>query len=132
MIFLFNGCAYKSINYQAIRQLSAKINAVDGIDANEAILLAQNHIINKGMGDRLYSLKPINVKYAEKWFKDGIEVEFAIAPRDRTGITVERWWEILFRDREGSQLWGIYPVIPFYVHVDADTGVIKGWGLKRE
>jgi hypothetical protein len=132
LIFFLSGCATdRSLSYRHIRRSMVFVEKRDGILEEEAAVLAQNLILDKGLADRLYSLKPIGFEKKEVWSKDGEVIEFGIYPRDQSGYQIKRSWFVLFRDKEGSLLMGAYPVIPFYVEVNADNGVIEGWGLKK-
>ncbi len=132
VLSLLGGCSYPSISYRKIERNMVKVNFANGINKLEAPILAQNFILYRGMGDRLYTLKPIGQKQFVRWFKEGEEIEFAIPPQDTTGYDVEITWEVYFRDREGSFFWGRYPVMPFYVELDAQSGKVLSWGLKRD
>jgi len=134
VLFLYlSGCAtFESVSYQDVRQKSQKINAEDGISREEAIVLAQHVIINKGLGDRLYTLKPFDVDHDVVYSKNGHKFRFVILPENLLAYSKSSTWKVLFRDREGSQMWGMYPVIPFYVEVNGESGEILRWGLKTD
>jgi hypothetical protein len=130
-VFAIHGCTTDtSLSYQRIRRSMVFVERSDGISEAEAGIIAQNLIINKGLADRLYGLKPIGFEKQEIWTQNGEVVEFAIHPKDPRGYEIKRRWLVLFRDKEGSLLLGAYPVIPFCVEIDANTGIVEGWGLK--
>jgi len=124
------GCASQP-SYQRIILRSTQVDYADGVDEYEAIILAQKHLIDKSLVDRLHSIEPFEVKRRTFMIKDGNEEDFIIAPENPTIFEVHETWLVLFRDRENSLLFGLYPVIPFYVELDADVGDIIRWGLKR-
>ena len=130
---LFVGCApFGTVSYLEIRRAAFRIDRSNGIDQQEAIILAQKAIIDKGLGDRLYSLKPIGLEKKIVWNKDGKEILIVDPPSETFQFDLKKTWIVLFRDRKGSQLWGLYPVIPFYVEVNLETGDIERWGLKKD
>ncbi len=131
--FLFIGCTtFEDVSYRSIKNKIAFLDLSNGVNDQEAIVLAQNFIISKGMGDRLYTLKPISAEKKNVWQSPEGWVEFYIPPGDDFQEEVQQYWMVLFRDKEGSQFFGHYPVIPFYVKVDAKSGDIIRWGLKTD
>ena len=93
-------------------------------------MLAQNFIIRRGLYDQLVTIEPYREIRKVVWYKNGQPVVYAIAPLSRDGITIERTWTIFFKDREDTFL-HVFPVVPFQVVVDADTGEIRNWGIKN-
>lgn len=132
-IVFLPGCAsFEQVSYQSIKNKLPLIDLANGVNDQEAIVLAQNFIISKGLGDRLYTLKPIGVERKNVWISDEGSVEFYVPPGDDFKGKLEEYWFVLFRDKKGSQLFGCYPVIPFYVKVDAKNGEVMKWGLKTD
>lgn len=132
-IFLIAGCAtFEDISYHSIKNKMALLDLSNGVNDQEAIVLAQNFIISKGLGDRLYTLKPLGVEKKNVWQSPEGRVEFYIPPGDDFKGEVQPYWMVLFRDKKGSQFFGHYPVIPFYVKVDAKSGDVIRWGLKTD
>ena len=125
-----SGCG-SVVSYHQIRQAALAVNANDGIDKQEAVILAKNFIINKGLDGRLHSLKPLDVKERTTWDKDGETIEFVTDPPETFQGKINKSWMVFFRDKEGSFLKGLYPIMPFYVEIDRRTGEILGWGLKK-
>ncbi len=133
VIFFSTGCAtFEDVSYRSIKNKMALVELSNGVNDQEAIVLAQNCIISKGLGDRLYTLKPLSAEKKNVWKSPEGMVEFYIPPGDDFQGEVEQYWMVLFRDKKGSQLFGHYPVIPFYVKVDANSGEILQWGLKTD
>ena len=133
LIFGFSGCAtFEDVSYRSVKNKMDLLDLSNGVNDQEAIVLAQHFIISKGMGDRLYTLKPISAEKKNVWQSLEGRVEFYIPPGDDFQGEVQQYWMVLFRDKEGSQFFGHYPVIPFYVKVDAKSGEIIRWGLKTD
>lgn len=131
LALLLAGCTFANLSYHEIREEKAKVDASDGISRYEATILAQDFIITKGLAERLYTLKPFDVQKKMFALKGEEEIELTSVGKDFL-LPVKKTWDVLFRDREGSQFFGHYPVIPFYVTVNRDNGQIEAWGLKRE
>ncbi len=125
-----SGCTHSFPRYRDIMQSAAMVNKSDGIDEKEAVLLAQNMIVKKGLTDRLFSLKPYRVQKKVTWNKNGEIIEFVRPPED-FAYELQETWVVQFRDREGSFFHGLYPIMPFYVNVDAKNGDILKWGLLK-
>jgi hypothetical protein len=128
---LLSACASSPIDYKHIRGKMRYVDLSDGVTEREAITIAQNFIVNKGLGDRLYNLKPIGTEKKVVWDKNGERIELLKIP-EKLNQPLEEYWFVYFRDKEGSQLFGLYPVTPFYVKVDAKTGEVMRWGLKND
>ena len=124
------GCS-SSVSYHKVYMDAAAVKKEDGISEKESVILAKKFIISKGMASRLYSLEPIAVHQRVLWNKNGEKIEFDVFPDKNFALDLERRYEVLFKDKEGSLLAGAYPVIPFYVDVDEKTGAILEWGLKK-
>jgi len=122
------GCA-PTLEHATIKEFAAKVNRSDGIDRIEATLIAQDFIIRRSLYDRLVSLDPYRATRRVAFYKDSESIVYVIVPEDRTGITVERTWEFLFRDRRYTYYH--MPVSPFFVVVNEDTGEILDWGIKN-
>ena len=132
LIFGIVGCALsEKTSYHAIREKAARVDLTDGVSDYEAVALAQNFIVSRGLADRLYSLKPLSVEQKTFWVSEEGRVEFAVPP-ENFDQPLQKYWMVLFRDKEGSQFFGAYPVIPFYVKVDAVNGEVIRWGLKTD
>ena len=113
-------------------QDAAMVKTDDGVSKEEAILLAQNAIVKRALGSRLHSLKPYKVEKKVVWYREnGDPVEFIVAPKNFTH-ELEETWRVLFKDRRGSFMGGLLPVLPFHVDIDAKTGEAKRWGLLQE
>jgi len=123
------GCA--TTDFHAIRQSAASVELRDGVDRDEAIALAQYYIITHGLYDRLYHLKPFETKFEKYWLQDGVEVEFAIFPRDRTGITEKAVWYIYFQDKKGGNVGVFEPLRLLEIQVNGRTGDVLSWGYKK-
>lgn len=123
---------YASFSHQDILISAAHINISDGIDQDEAILLALRLILQKGLADRLYSLEPFKIDKKMIWNKDGEEVLLEEPVSVYFQFPVRTVWTVYFRDKKGSWFWGLYPVIPFIVEIDKDTGEILKWELKKK
>lgn len=131
LVIVLAGCTSAPVSYHSIREQAKAIQTLDGINEEEATILAQNHIVTKGLADRLHHLKPIAVNKKAIWHKDGEDIEFVKIPSDTFQPEIDRFWEVLFKDRRGSQLLGLYPVKPFFVNVDSQSGEILDWGVKE-
>lgn len=130
-VVLLTGCmATPQKNYRQIMQDAAMVNRQDGVSQEEAILLAQNMIVKRGRADQLYSLKPFKVHKRLVWDKGDEEIEFVIPPRE-FAHALEESWRVLFKDRQGSFFHGLYPIMPFYVDIDAKSGEVLRWGLLK-
>ncbi len=130
LIVVFFGCS-SPLSYHAIRQSFLKVDRLDGISREEAVILAQYHIISKGLGSRLYSLEPFDIEEKNIWEKNGEIIEFIVDPPEDFSQKIQRSWIVLFKDKQGSLLNGYYPVEPFYVEIDRKSGEIFGWGIKK-
>lgn len=133
VLFGVVGCTtFEDISYRGIKNKMALLDLSNGVNDQEAIVLAQHFIISKGLGGRLYTLKPVSAEKKNVWESPEGRVEFYIPPGDDFQGEVQQYWMVLFRDKKGSQFFGHYPVIPFYVKVDAASGEIIRWGLKTD
>lgn len=128
---LFGGCAPK-VSYMDIHQAYERVNAADGVSRNEAVLIAQKEILKRGLGDRVYSFRPISVERQYVWFDGEKDVQLYRPPADSFRPDVTDKWVLLFKDKENTYLAGIYPVIPIMIEVDAANGDILHFGLKRD
>jgi len=128
-IFIFIGCASSQIRFQDIRDRALEVDPSDGIDKSEAITLAQNHIISKGLADRLLSLTPLKVVNEVTWVIDEKKINYVIPPTgNRFAKKLDKIWKLSFRDREHSIL-RIYTYKFFIVIVNARDGKIERWGI---
>lgn len=131
--FLMCGCFSSSRVYPmgAVKAAAGRVDTSDGVDAFEATLLAQNFIYSKTLHHRLYSLDPIRIQLRE--IPDANDDMIYEVDKDTFEATYrgDRYWEIQFRDREGSLFWGFYPLFPFFVEVNASDGRIIHWGLRK-
>ena len=132
-ILIFGGCTHQlHKTYRQIMQDAAMVNTSDGVTKEEAVLLAQNAVVKKALGSRLHSLKPYKIEKKVVWRRDnGDPVEFIVPPKN-FAHELEETWRVLFKDRRGSFAGGFYPILPFYVDIDAKTGETLKWGLLRE
>jgi hypothetical protein len=127
------GCAsFEQVSFSSIKNKMSLVETSNGINDQEAIVLAQNFIISKGLADRLYSLKPVGVEKKNVWKSAEGRVEFYVPPGEDFQPDLQEYWMVLFRDKEGSQFFGHYAVIPFYVKINAKTGEVIRWGLKTD
>jgi len=108
------------------------VDVSDGVNEDEAILLSLRNILNKGLEDRLYNLQPHKIYKKHILIRDGERIVFVRPPSSTFHGATQSMWVVLFKDRENTYLWGLYPVIPFYTEVDAKTGAIVDWGLKKD
>lgn len=129
LLTLIVGCSYPIVSYKDIRLAAQEVYLEDGVDEREAVLLAQNEIVMRGLGDRLYSLKPMGVEKRLTATIDGEVYKLAVAPEGKTEFSVHKVWVVLFRDKEESRLWGIYPVRPFVAQVDMESGEVVRLGF---
>ena len=127
-LMILLGCA-TTVNYQQIRDVAHNVNAEDGIDSAEAIVLAQDFLLKKGLYDQLVSIKPYRIWKEIIWEKDGEEVLLVREPAEDFQFAVKQTWILYWKDKRNS-IFDIFPVIPFYVELDAETGIINKWGLR--
>lgn len=130
-VLLLSSCAYPKVSHHLIRESAKTVNVSDGVQEYEAILLAQMHIINKGIGDRLYTLKPFKTKKIYYWMNHGKRIDFVTPPANSFDHPVYQDWEIYFRERNGSFFFGHYPVMPLVVVVNALDGSIQKWEIRK-
>ncbi len=127
------GCAsFEQVSFSSVKNKMSLVDKSNGINDQEAIVLAQNLIISKGLADRLYTLKPVGVEKKNVWQSPEGRVDFYVPPGEDFKQELQEYWLVLFRDKEGSQFFGHYAVIPFYVKIDAKTGEIIRWGLRTD
>lgn len=125
---LWSGCA-PVLDHTTIKDLARDVRIDDGVDRVEAILLAQQFILNRSLYDRLISLDPYRIERRSTWYRDGRPHVYAVLPKDQTGLELRRTWTLLFKDKRHTFL-GLFPVVPFHVVLDQDTGEILNWGMK--
>ncbi|MBZ0166130.1 MAG: hypothetical protein K8I00_04925 [Candidatus Omnitrophica bacterium] len=109
--------------------MARTVNVEDGVDRVEAILLAQDFIIRQSLYDRLGSLDPYRMERRSTWYRNGQPRVYAVLPKDQSGLVLRRTWTLLFKDRRHTLL-GIFPVAPFHVVIDQDSGEVLNWGMK--
>ena len=127
----FLGCATSTQNYSEIWSRVKSIDVSDGVEKQEAVLIALRHAINKGYIDRLYDFNPIKVEKRYLWYK-GDEIIYLIGPPTKGfQFQIEERWKVFFKDREHTYLFGAYPVVPFYVEINGKTGDVLNWGLDK-
>lgn len=122
------GCS-PVLDHASIKDLARTVNVDDGVDRVEAILLAQNFIIRQSLYDRLCSLDPYRMERRSTWYRNGQPRVYAVLPKDQSGLVLRRTWTLLFKDRRHTLL-GIFPVAPFHVVIDQDSGEVLNWGMK--
>ncbi len=125
---LLCGCT-PLLDHATIKELAGNVSTEDGVDRVEAILLAQDFILRRGLYDRLRSLEPYRMERRSTWYRDGQPRVYAVLPKDQTGLELKRTWTLLFKDKRHTFL-GLFPVVPFHVVVDQDSGEILNWGIK--
>ena len=128
---VFIGCAPK-VSYKDIYNAYERVDFSDGINRNEAILVAQKEIIKRGLGDRVFSFKPIDVEHQYVWETKGEKIYLQGPPSDGFEFEVDEKWLVLFKDKENTYFFGAYPPIPMYVEIDAKTGDVLHVGLKKD
>ncbi|MDP8212585.1 MAG: hypothetical protein P9X22_04745 [Candidatus Zapsychrus exili] len=132
---LLVGCStfkYQSYSYGEIREAAKYVDASDGIDEDEAILLALQLILDKSLARRLLSLEPFKIEEKNIWKKDGQDVIIAGRPSLTFKGDIQKRWIVYFKDKDYSLLWGLIPTIPFYVTVNGNTGEIMDYGLQGD
>ena len=125
---LLGGCT-PVLDHATIKELAEDVRTDDGVDRVEAILLAQEFILNQSLYDRLVSLDPYRTERRSTWYRNGQPRVYAVLPKDQTGLELRRTWTLLFKDKRHTFL-GIFPVVPFHVVIDQDTGQVLNWGMK--
>lgn len=128
LLLCCTGCA--SLSHQDVHNAARWVNRTDGITQAEAVVLAQQFILDKGLADQLYTLKPFRVQHKHVWMRDGKQVEMVEVSTDFVP-KVKSFWVVLFRNRQGSLFWGAYPVMPFYVTIGAHYGDVQDWGVQH-
>lgn len=126
-VFL-SGCT-PLLDHSTIKELALDVETDDGIDRVEAILIAQEFILSRGIYDRLINLEPYRLERRSTWYRNGQPRVYAVLPKDQTGLELKRTWTLLFKDKRHTVLW-FFPVAPFHVVIDQDTGEILNWGMK--
>ncbi|MCA9402587.1 MAG: hypothetical protein KC897_02290 [Candidatus Omnitrophica bacterium] len=125
---LLGGCT-PVLDHATIKELAEDVRTDDGVDRVEAILLAQEFILNQSLYDRLVSMDPYRAERRSTWYRNGQPRVYAVLPKDQTGLELRRTWTLLFKDKRHTFL-GIFPVVPFHVVIDQDTGQVLNWGMK--
>ncbi len=131
LLIFTTGCANR-ISYQDIHQAYKYVDLTDGIDRNEVILIAHKEILNRGLGDRVYSFKPIKVEHQYIWDTATGPVYLEGPPSDNFQFDVQDKWVVLFKDRENTYFAGVYPVIPIAIEIDGKTGEVLHIGLHTD
>lgn len=124
-------CSAHLYPMRAVMVAAENVDATDGIDASEAVVLAQNLIYSKALHDRLYNLDPIRVQLKQIPDADGDMVYSVDALNYQATYQGKQYWEVQFRDKEGSLFWGWYPLYPFFVEINAADGSVVDWGLRK-
>lgn len=130
LIFFLAGCAHKPVSYHDILEKASEINRAYGVTQEEAVILAQEFLIGKSLRYRLYSFTPYKVARRVYFLKDGKEIDFVSRPAKNFQLPTIDSWSVYFKDKEGSLLWGWWPIKPLVVEVDAKTGQIINWERK--
>lgn len=125
---LTGGCT-PVLDHSTIKELAKDVRIADGVDRVEAILIAQDFIIRRSLYDRLVSLDPYRLERRSTWYRNGQPRVYAVLPRDQTGLELKKTWTLLFKDKRHTLL-GIFPVSPFHVVIDEETGEVLNWGMK--
>ncbi|MBP9854623.1 MAG: hypothetical protein KBD53_07140 [Candidatus Omnitrophica bacterium] len=123
------GCS-PVLDHSTIKELASTVTKDDGIDRVEATLIAQDFIIRRSLYDRLISIEPYREIKKSIWYKNGTPKIYAVLPTDRTGVELKRSWTLFFKDKRHTIL-GLFSIVPFHVIVDADTGEVLNWGIKK-
>lgn len=129
LLAMMAGCT-PTLSHTQIKEIKSSVVTSDGIDKVEATIIAQNFLLEQQFYKRLSSIEPYRVTKQTTWYKEGEDIEYAVAPHDRTGVTIEQRWILLFKDKKNSFL-EYFPVTPFRVVIDAETGRIVTWGLDK-
>ncbi len=133
IIVFCTGCySINDFNFSAVKEINNKVDSSDGISSMEAEFIAQKFVYEHSIHHRLYSMTPYRVRLKKEPDAQGRFVYFANPKKDLITYVGKKRWEVQFRDREGSWFWGFYPVIPFYVDIDSDTGEVVAHGLMKE
>ena len=122
------GCT-STLNYQQIRDRAGLVDKKDGVNHEEAILIAQDFLLRKGLYDQLVSIKPYRIWKEIVWVRHGEEVLLVEEPAADFEFDVKRTWYIYWKDKRNSVL-DLFPVVPFYMEINANTGEILEWGIK--
>ena len=129
ILLTLTGCT-PILDHTTIKDLAFRINTSDGVDRIEAILIAQDFVIRRSLYDRLITIEPYRSVKTVMWYKNGQPIIYAVAPKDRTGIKVKHLWDMYFKDKDYTYF-NRFLTVPFHVIVDADTGNIEDWGIKK-
>ncbi len=117
------------LDHTTIKELAREIDPYDGIDRVEATLIAQDFIIRRSLYDRLASLEPYRTTRRSVWYHGGQARVYGVPPANPEGVEVRRTWTLLFKDKRHTVM-RLFPVAPFHVVVDEDSGEILNWGMK--
>lgn len=125
------GCA-PQVSYMDIHRAYEKVDVSDGVSRTEAVMIAQKEILKRGLGDQVYSFKPIQVERQYVWYNGDEEVRLYKPPAASFQPDIIDKWVLLFKDKDNTYFAGIYPVIPIIIEIDATNGEILHLGLKKD
>ena len=134
VVVFLAGCAHnRSIRaqYEAVRQMVSEVTIEDGINEAEANLLAQNFILEKALDDRLESIRPYRIIKEITWLKGDERIKIVGKPSPNFKGELEKKWILLFKDKNNT-LFRFFPMVPFVIEVNAESGAIMKWGLHSE
>lgn len=124
-------CAAVELTPQMVRASQLSVDRRDGVSSEEAIILAQNHLLRRGDTDRVLSLRPYKIFKEIIWLKeDGEMIKIAGEPSPTFEGNLQTRWIVYFKDRFHSLLWGVIPLKPLFVEVDADSGEVMLSGIR--
>ena len=98
---------------------------------------AQNHIYKEGVQDILLSMSPFKIKEKIHWCDNseancpwGYEYSL-MTDEEKTKYTEVETWFLYFNYRNGSALFGLMPILPYYVEISKKTGKVIDNGILK-
>ncbi len=128
-VFVFlvlTGCSSVPVNYEEIVRASLRVNTSDGVDHDEALILAPYHIIRLDLIGHVATLTPIEIKRKKVWLKDKKEFVLTIPPSGATGFKMRESWIVFFESKKD-----VSPPRWLFLELDARTGEFIRLGLER-
>src|SRR6185503_9260095 len=107
-LFLCAGCAFFRPGHSEIQDRALQVKQKDGISRKEAVLIAQQAVLQENLADKVNIYKPYGIYKGTSWEKDGMPAHVIAPSKHETGYTKLELWHIYFPGKKLASWWKVH------------------------